>query len=231
MEVLYTHILPHLPLPLQEIVLNPPSFTDPQSFIPIIKLLLPYTKWILVLSAVYILWSFLSGIFGMFSRVLRFSMKIGPIIGLVAYLMNSSGQGSMDELFGLVKQYFGLAPQQAGGGWSPGIASLASLFTDQSGSTKNRKNKKNSWTGSGIGKGNDPISSRTRNQKNKKSTSGGENAGDIFENLVNQATNEENINAVQDFVKSSLAKAAGLDWLFGDSNKKEEDKSKNWKSR
>ncbi|WVW78628.1 hypothetical protein I302_100587 [Kwoniella bestiolae CBS 10118] len=227
MEVLYTHILPHLPLPLQEIILNPPSLTDPTSFIPIFKLLLPYTKWILVLSSIYILWSFLSGVFGMFSRVLRFTMRIGPIIGLVAWLMNSSGQGSMDELFGLVKQYFGLE-QGGAGGWSPGIAGLASLFTDQS-NTKTRSKSRKSWTGSGVGS--DPISSRTRGNK-KKSTGGGDaSAGEIFENLVNQATNEDNVNAVQDFVKNSLAKAAGLDWLFGGGTPEKEEKAKKWKSR
>ncbi|WWC87058.1 uncharacterized protein L201_001943 [Kwoniella dendrophila CBS 6074] len=242
MEAFYQNIVPLLPINLQEVAYNPPSLSNPTSFIPVIKLIFPYTKWILILSSIFILWSFFSRIFGIFSRLLRFSMKIGPLIGLVAWLMNNSGQGSLDELFGLVKQYFGLANQNQG--LSPGIASLASLFNNNNngnndkGSKYNTKNKNSAWTGSSAKT--DPISSRTRNNKNKNKNSKDNTAGEIFENIINSATKEENVNElgniVQDFVKNSLLKASGLDWLFGNGNnnnqqKDEDKKSKKWTSR
>ncbi|WRT64927.1 uncharacterized protein IL334_001867 [Kwoniella shivajii] len=238
MDAFYHHIVPLLPVNIQGIAYNPPNLSDPSSLINVVKLLFPYTKYIILFSAIWIVWSFLSGIFGMFSRVLRFGMKIGPLIGLVAWLMNSSGQGSMDELFGLIKQFVGLQGNnyQGNQGWAPGIASLASLFSEnQSSSSKNKKAKSKYQT--------DPISSRTRNGKkassNSNSNSNGDSpsAGDIFENLVNSATGntpgtENDLgNVVQDFVKNSIVKAAGLEWLLGSAEKKQEEKSKGWKTR
>ncbi|WWC59416.1 uncharacterized protein I303_101972 [Kwoniella dejecticola CBS 10117] len=237
MDALIHRLISLLPYNLQTIIANPPSLSDPQSFIPVFQLLLPYTKYILIFTSIYIVYSFVTNIFGMFSRLLRFGMKIGPIIGLVAWLMNNSGQGSFQELTDLVKSYFGLSQAgqgQANWGNSPGIASLAGLFNTNTDSNTNKnkyaksKAKTNSWTGSGS----DPISSRTRNNKNKNkqgdsATPG--SAGEIFENLVNEATKEENVDFVQDYVKNSLMKAAGVDWLFGSgSTDKKEEKKKLW---
>ncbi|WWC67785.1 uncharacterized protein I206_101697 [Kwoniella pini CBS 10737] len=227
MDAITHKIISLLPYNIQAVISNPPSLSNPQSFIPIFQLLLPYTKYILIFSSIYIIYSFLTNIFGIFSRLLRFGIKIGPIIGLIAWLMNNSGQGSLEELTNLVKQYFGLSSNNNNnnggfGGLSPGIANLANLFNnkDKSKTTNSKyKNNKNNYR-------TDPISSRTRNSK--KSENPG-SASEIFENLVNEATKEENVNYVQDFVKTSLMKAAGVDWLFGNGNtEKKEEKKKGW---
>ncbi|WWD22121.1 hypothetical protein CI109_106610 [Kwoniella shandongensis] len=233
MDFVYQQIASRLPPDLQALFLNPPSLSNPGAFIPALKIAFPYAKYIIVFLAVYIVWSFVSGILGYFSRFLRFSLKIGPLIGLIGWLMAGSGQGSMDELFAVVKQWTGLSPNNAAANLSPGLASLANLFGANqatSGTKRANKGKKSSWT--------DPndISSRTRS---KKAADGASNSGgDILSSILNSATgnNEASTNqwqdVVQDYVKNSLVKAAGLDWLLGKQEPAKEDaKAKTWKSR
>ena len=211
-SALYAQILPHLPPTLQDILLNPPSLSDPRSLWPIIKAIVPYTQFIVVLVAVYIVWTTLRGIAGYFTRFIRFALKLGPILGLVGWLMANSGQGGMDELFQAVKEYAGLAqPQPAGRAPSPGIANLFG----QAGAKNGRRS--------------DPISGRTR-AKNAKakgkaanSGSGLGEAGDILASMLGSATGaagtagrgDEWQDYVKDFVKNSLVKASGLEWLLG----------------
>jgi hypothetical protein len=133
-SVFVDQIVAHLPQDLQALFLNPPNLSSPSSFLPIIRTILPYTKYVVVLLAFYIVWSTIAGLFGYFSRFVRFALRIGPILGIIAWVMSNSGQGGMDELFDMVKQWTGLAPQNNRAGTSPGIASLAGLFggTDNS---------------------------------------------------------------------------------------------------
>lgn len=123
--------------------------------------------------------------------------------------MSNSGQGGMEEVIQAVKEYAGLA-QPRGGVRSPGIANLF-----------------------GMGDGNDPISGRTRSKARKTRTntrgrksdaSAGE---DFLASMLNSATggaagaggnggNGEWGDVVTKYVKNALAKAAGVEWLFGD---------------
>lgn len=202
---LYAEILPHLPPVLQDLLLNPPSLSRPQSFFPVIKALIPYTQYLIVIVAFYIVWTTLRSLSGFVFRILRFSLKLGPILALISWAMSNSGQGGMDEVFQAVKEYAGLAPAR-GGARSPGLA--------------------------GLFGGQDPVSGRTRSKnqsKNKKKTAaaGGGSAEDILASMLNSATGGA-VGAgagggdgglgdvVGKYVKNALAKAAGVDWLFGD---------------
>ncbi|WVQ97897.1 hypothetical protein IAU59_005014 [Kwoniella sp. CBS 9459] len=243
MDFIAEQFLPYLPPDLQALYHHPPNLSSPGSLIPVIRVLFPYVKWVVVLLAAYIVWSFVIGIFGYFSRFLRFMTRIGPILGLVAWLMANSGQGSMDELFGLVKQWVGLdnaagAGAGAGGGQAPGIAALAGLFGGN-----NNNNNQNTRNGYRSKSKTDPISARTRAKKGKAGA-GDDSTADFVSSLLNSAAssvgngngngNGNLGDVVQDYVKDSLAKAAGLDWLFGSgsgaaADKKEE--KKGWKTR
>jgi hypothetical protein len=139
-SVFVDQIVAHLPQDLQALFLNPPNLSSPSSFLPIIRTILPYTKYVVVLLAFYIVWSTIAGLFGYFSRFVRFALRIGPILGIIAWVMSNSGQGGMDELFDMVKQWTGLAPQNNRAGTSPGIASLAGLF----GGTDNSRQRRSS---------------------------------------------------------------------------------------
>ncbi|WVR04511.1 hypothetical protein IAU60_001515 [Kwoniella sp. DSM 27419] len=247
MDAFAANILPLLPLDLQALYQNPPSLSSPTSFIPAIRLLLPYSKYLVVFLAIWIVWSFITGLFGYFSRFLRFASRVGPIIGLVAWLMANSGHGSMDELFGLVKQWAGIDLGQGQGvgagagraGMSPGIASLASLFGGGNGPKAKGAGRK-----ARAGK-TDPVSGRTRAGSRKAAGAGtgsaseaGEGAAEFISSFLNSAASSKDKDAglggiVQDYVKDSLAKAAGLDWLFGSgagapAADKKDEKKKGW---
>ncbi|WVF69846.1 hypothetical protein IAT40_004627 [Kwoniella sp. CBS 6097] len=237
MDFIADQILPYLPPDLQALYHHPPNLSSPGSLIPVIRIVFPYMKWVVVLLAAYIVWSFVIGIFGYFSRFLRFMGRIGPILGLVAWLMANSGQGSMDELFGLVKQWVGL--ENPAGGQSPGIAALAGLF----GGNNNNQNQNTKAKGYRSKTKTDPISSRTRAKKGKTGGTGDDSTADFISSLLNSAassTNDNNDgnlgNVVQNYVKDSLAKAAGLDWLFGSgagagAGVEEKEEKKGWRTR
>ncbi|OCF42332.1 hypothetical protein I317_03836 [Kwoniella heveanensis CBS 569] len=236
MDFIAENLIPLLPPDLQALYYHPPNLSSPGSLIPIIRIVFPYMKWVVVLLAAYIVWSFVIGIFGYFSRFLRFMTRIGPILGLVAWLMANSGQGSMDELFGLVKQWVGLDNAAGGGGQSPGIAALAGLFGGNNNNNNNQNSRSKGYSRSKAKT--DPISSRTRAKKGKAAGAGEDSTADFISSLLNSAASnggaqDGNLgNVVQDYVKESLAKAAGLDWLFGSGNgAAKKDEKKGWKTR
>ncbi|EIW65461.1 hypothetical protein TREMEDRAFT_36230, partial [Tremella mesenterica DSM 1558] len=234
--LLYQHILPHLPRQLQQLVLNPPSLSHPLSFLPIFRTAAPYAWWIIVILSFYIVWTTLAGVFGYFSRILRFALRIGPIVGIIAWVMANSGQGSMEDMFSAAQQWMG----GQNGGSIPGLASLAGLFTDSPRSSRSRK----STSRSGLFGGTEPISSRTRSSKQKKGKRGSKKGGgnvpgeDFVTTLLNSATglNREEggigwQDVVQDYVKTALAKASGLEWLFGDGAAEEEQTGRSGRRR
>ena len=211
LSVIYRFVLPHLPPDLQALILNPPSLSSPQSFIPLIKTILPYTKYLIVLTAFYIVWATLTSLFGYFSRFLRFSLRVGPIIALLGWLMANSGQGSLEEVFQAVKEYVGLA-DYGGGARSPGIANL--FGTGDAGGAGRRKKT--------TSRKSDPISSRTRGRRQQGTTDGTDTAAEFLSSMLNSATGQgvgdgqgDWQGVVGDYVKKAMAKASGLDWLFG----------------
>ncbi|ORY27787.1 hypothetical protein BCR39DRAFT_559876 [Naematelia encephala] len=226
MDALLSQIASYLPPDLQAIVLNPPSLSRPSSFIPALRIIVPYTKYVVVLLAFYIVWSTISSVVGYFSRFMRFAMRIGPVLGFIAWVMAASGQGGMDELFQSVKEWTGLA--NAGnniGGRSPGIANLANLFGMNTAPKQSSRKRRTTGLGNLFSSDTDPVSSRTRT-KGKKAV---DQDSDFVSQLLRSAVgvgaegNGGNVqDVVQSYVKDALAKAAGLSWLFGQHNEGEE---------
>lgn len=207
-SAIYAQILPHLPPTLQDLLLNPPSLSSPSSFFPLFKAVIPYTQYIIVLVAFYIVYTTVRSIAGYFTRFIRFSLKLGPVIALVGWLMANSGQGGLEEVMQAVKEYTGLAQPAPGGARSPGVERLFGGKT----TTGSRK-------AAGGSKWREPVSSRTRSAKGK--TAGKSSGEDLLASVLKSATGgsangqEEWSDVVKDYVKNAVAKAAGLEWLFG----------------
>jgi len=127
--------------------------------------------------------------------------------------MSQSGQGSLPEVFDLVKQWTGIGgTTNAGGqGQAPGIAQLAGMF-GLGGDTKTNAKRSTKRT--------------TRSStKNKKAADAGPGLGDLAD-ILKSATGNTGAGAgigeggewqdvVQGYVKNAVLKASGLDWLFG----------------
>ena len=153
---------------------------------------------------------------GYFYRFMRFWAKLAPIIGIIGWVMASSGQGTLPEVFELVKQWVGISDRGAGagagaGGQAPGIAQLAGLFglgpQAQTGTT-----------------GSSRRNTRSSTRRNKKAGSGsglegladaGADIADILRSATGTQSNGDLQDTVQGYVKQAVAKAAGLEWLFG----------------
>lgn len=117
-------------------------------------------------------------------------------------------------MFELVKQWTGLsngggAGGGGGGAQAPGIAQLAGMFglgpQAQSGSTSNKRNTRSSTkrkTKSGSGAGGSLADT-------------GADIADILRSATGTQSNEDWQDVAQGYVKQAVAKAAGLEWLFG----------------
>jgi hypothetical protein len=209
----------YLPPNLQQLVLNPPNLSSPSSFLPLIRAILPYTQIIIVIVAVYIVWSFISGIFGFFARFARFGLKISPIIGLIGWFMANSGQGNMSDVMELVKQAVGISSSTGGGSGlgaqaqSAGIAGLANLF-GLNGNNADKAKK------SGYSSGGNKRTTRSSTKRNANANAGTGAGTDDIEAILKSATgahpDDDWSEVIQKYVKSSVLKASGLDWLFGE---------------
>lgn len=144
-SMLIRNLLPYLPPDAQALLLHPPSLSSPQSFLPLIRLAWPLTRWLVVIFAFWIVWSTLAGVFGYFSRFLRFTMKIGPIVGLIAMVMSQSGHGSLEDVMGAVKQWAGFGMgngARAGTGQGiPGLENLQDMWQGVGSSAKRRSTR------------------------------------------------------------------------------------------
>ena len=112
--------------------------------------------------------------------------------------MSNSGQGDLGQVFDALKQYVGLEGNNNARG--PGVEAL-------------------------FGKGRKPVSSRTRSKKRDSNK-----ADDFLASMIGSATGsnaqvDDWSEIVKDYVKNSVAKASGLDWLFG-TTKEEQGKGK-----
>ncbi|WVQ84113.1 hypothetical protein IAT38_006258 [Cryptococcus sp. DSM 104549] len=243
----YQHVVPRLPPDVQAIFLDPPSLSKPSSFLPVLRLIAPYVWFILLFIACFIVWSVLTSFFAYFSRFLRFTFRAAPIIALIAWIMASSGQGSMDELFELVKQWAGLSPNAEGRAASPGVAAMANLLglnqaagerrAGAGGAQRRSSSRQRSYSGASWEK-QDPVSGRTRSKRGSTGASDAP-APDFVSSLINSAigggaagkadaNNGPWAAAVQDYVKTSVLKATGMDWLFGAPPEKEDKKKSSW---
>ncbi|KAL1405946.1 hypothetical protein Q8F55_007628 [Vanrija albida] len=135
MDAFFKYVVPRLPPELQEIAYNPPKVTDPASLVPLLRAVAPYTQFIVLILALYVVWCVVAGIVGYFARFLRFAFRIAPVIALIAWVMAASGQGGIDVLFEALKQYAGVddpanrAPGARGGAAAPaGAAGRAGSY-------------------------------------------------------------------------------------------------------
>ncbi|WOO83588.1 uncharacterized protein LOC62_05G007106 [Vanrija pseudolonga] len=131
----FKYVVPRLPPELQEIAYNPPKVTDPASLVPLLRAVAPYTQFMVLILALYVVWCVVAGIVGYFARFLRFAFRIAPVIALIAWVMAASGQGGIDVLFEALKQYAGVddpanrAPGARGGAAAPaGAAGRAGSY-------------------------------------------------------------------------------------------------------
>lgn len=230
-QFIYQNIVPWFPEDAQELFLNPPTFTNPSSFLPLFRLISPYIGYFIIFVAFIIVWSTVSSIFGYFSRFLRFSLRLAPLVGIVAWIMQASGQGSMGELMQLAKQWSGLDPADNGaraGQANPGIAYLSSLFSgNQDGSSTSKGRKKTTPRSKYSTRSS--TKDKASGRHGKESQPAPESGADFISSFLSSAVGsrgEEGAaspwqNMVQDYVKQSVLKASHLDWLFSPPEKKD----------
>ncbi|KAL7421800.1 hypothetical protein Q5752_003571 [Cryptotrichosporon argae] len=212
MDQLYALALQYLPPNLAGILLDPPSLTRPSSWLPVVRAAIPYSSWIVAVLALYVLYAVLSGLIAHVARFVRFALRIGPIFGLLAWLLSASGQGDAGDVLGALKAYAGFGENAAARDTAPGVAALKDLLGAAAGA----------GTGAGRGKKSGGGWADTFGTSSAK-TRGGAGARGARQEKDSTA---EAVDAVQDFVKEALVKAAGLDWLLGSSNKDEGRKGK-----
>ncbi|WVQ76846.1 hypothetical protein IAR50_006520 [Cryptococcus sp. DSM 104548] len=237
----HQYVFPRLPTDAQTLFLEPPTISNPSSFIPLFRLLAPYIGYFITLVAFLIVWTALSSIVGYMSRMFRFSLRLIPIIAIVAWVMASSEQGTMEELLDLVKQWAGLAPADGRRETSPGVASIVNLLgaaKDGNPSSQTRRNP--SRQGRSRSRSH-PYSTREKPEPvtaraNRKGADKGQAGGlDFISSMLSSAVGSKNADdsanewqrMLQDYVKQSVLKASGVDWLFGRQDK-EEKKSRGW---
>lgn len=205
-------IIKYLPADIQAVIRHPPSLSEPSTFLPAFRLVAPYFKYLIVLVAFYIVWTVIAGVMGYFFRFMRFWAKLAPILGIIAWVMASSGQGSLPEVMELVKQWVGISDRAAagigaGGQQPPGIAQLAGLF-----GLGDNANARAGRTGT-------KRSTRSSTRRANKGSAAGSAADMDFANILRSATGTQSDDdwqdTVQGYVKQALAKASGLEWLFG----------------
>lgn len=230
-QFIYQGIVPWFPEDAQELFLNPPTFSNPSSFLPLFRLISPYIGYFIIFVAFIIVWSTVSSIFGYFSRFLRFSLRLAPLIGIAAWIMQASGQGSMGELMQLAKQWSGLAAADNGAGAgqsNPGIAYLSSLFSGNQDSSSTSKGRKTTTPRSKYST-RSSTKDKASGRRGKASHPAPDSGADFISSFLSSAVGsrgEEGAaspwqNMVQDYVKQSVLKASHLDWLFSPPEKKD----------
>lgn len=217
------YIAPHLPEDIQAVLNDPPSLNDPASLVPLLRAAAPYTQYLLVLVALYIVWAFVTGIVFYLGRFLRFCFRIGPVLAIIAWVMASTGQGGIDVLFDALKAYAGegagnnrQAGRYGGAGGAGGVPRGAGMY--EAGRRTRRR-------GPGGGERYDARDARgyysnprTRTRRNDAQP---QEPADMLSAFFN---NDGLAGTVQEFVKRAVAKGTGLEWLLGSQNDEQRDK-------
>lgn len=125
--------------------------------------------------------------------------------------MASSGQGNLGEVAELVKQAVGLSSGSGLGAQaqSAGIAGLANMLGLGDSKPKNSNGR---------------STKRTTRSSTRRNAAAGAKGGDDLESILKSATgahpDDEWSDVIQRYVKNTVAKASGLEWLFGDKDEK-----------
>lgn len=240
-RLIQRYIVPHLPHDLQAIAANPPDLTRPETLVPVLRALAPYTQFLLVLVALYIVWAVVAGFIGYIARFMRFCFRIGPVIALVAWVMAASGQGGVDVLFEALKQYAGeaaggQAPQRHRGpppGRQPATGYYAGSSDGGSRTSSSRTRDGHRRRSGGSSSGSDSsfwdAPPRTNNQRNRPGSAsraggydqnqnnqqGAAAGGDLLSMFLGAAGGDGLGAQVQGFVRQAVARGVGLEWLLG----------------
>ncbi|RSH82058.1 uncharacterized protein EHS24_008262 [Apiotrichum porosum] len=245
-SLVYRYVVPYLPYDLQAIAENPPDLSRPETLVPVLRALAPYTQFLLVLVALYVVWAIVAGFVGYIARFMRFCFRIGPVIALIAWVMAATGQGGIDVLFEALRQYAGMeagagAPAQQRGGPPPGRGpagynyNYASSDASRSSSSRNSRRPR---SGSSSGSDSSFWDAPPRNNKRPGSQSraggyhgaGAANANgvppppDILSAIFGGAAGDGGLGAqVQGFVRQAVARGVGLEWLLGGASQQPEE--------
>lgn len=211
-RVFYTYIVPYLPTDIQAILADPPDLSRPQSLVPLLRAVAPYTQYLIVLAALYIVYAFITGMVGYMARFIRFCFRIGPVIAIIAWIMAASGQGGIEVIFEALKQYAGLTPAnptgagaRAGAGGRAGAGARGAYGQYQA---------------------NPHARTRRQTQREREPQQQQQQAvPDILSAVFgNPAAGQDGLAAsVQDYVKAAVARGLGLEWLLGATGAKEEE--------
>ncbi|GMK59732.1 hypothetical protein CspeluHIS016_0803380 [Cutaneotrichosporon spelunceum] len=211
MELFYDYIVPHLPEDIQAIIADPPDLTRPDSLVPLLRVIAPYTQYLIFLLALYIVYAFVTGMVSYAARFIRFCFRIGPVIAIIAWIMAASGQGGIEVVYEALKSYAGLTPTDGG------AAGRARARAGRQHYTQDRYH----------------ANPRTRTHRRKGQEQQQQQQPDILSAIFgNPATGEEGVAShVQDYVRAAVAKGLGLEWLVGkkgegDDGKKAKTKAK-----
>lgn len=209
---LFNHyVVPYLPPDVVAIIRDPPDLSRPQTFVPILRAVAPYTQYLILLAAMYIVYSFVVGMAGYFIRFLRFWFRIAPVIAIIATIMAASGQGGIDVVYEALKQYAGLAPTDGGAaGRAPNARGAGPRGPRQHYQNMHHANPH----------------ARTHRHRGRKQEQAPQ--PDILSGVFgNTANGQDGLAAtVQDYVRQAVARGLGLEWLLGNEKKEEEPKGK-----
>lgn len=165
---------------------------------------------------------------------MRFALKIGPIIGIIGWLMASSGQGSMNDLFTAAKQWSGLEDGGgvAAGNIPAGIAGLANLFDNKKSSTGSRSSSRlvDCYP---FGR-HDRHKAHADSNRRKTAKKDPNVMESLFQTAADVAQKAENGNwqgVIQDYVKQAVQKSLGFEWPLGDSDTKDSNTRRRTRSR
>lgn len=228
------YITPHLPEDIQAVLSDPPSLNDPASLVPLLRAAAPYTQYLLVLVALYMIWAFVTGMVFYLSRFLRFCFRIGPVLAIIAWVMASTGQGGIDVLFDALKAYAGEAAgggnnrpagryEGGAGGMRGGAGAGGAGMYEAGRRTRRRPNGQGGQrydARDARAYGNNP---RTRTRRGAAAPPADEPA-----DMLSAFLNSDGVaGTVQDFVKRAVAKGTGLDWLLGMQQNEEPERQRN----
>ena len=200
-------VLSFLPQDLQAVLANPPRLTDPASILRVLSLIFPFAKYVVVIVAFYIVWVTITGVMGMFSRFLRFALRIGPIFAIIAWIMANSGQGRLTDLMELAKQWTGLLPNGIQN--NPGVAKVADLLGVGQGSRQSNTRRTRSSS-------HQSFSSKARKGGNTASSSSDDYLTTMYESAIgiaDAARDGRLKDIVQGYVGKAITRASGLEWL------------------
>lgn len=186
------------------------------SSIPQISGVLP---WAVALVAGYLLLTTLLSTARYAYRVFVFFSKIAAIVGVIATILGSSGQGGIADVWNTVSPWLGMGTgQNRNGGVVNNLAGAANLFTGNG----------DQWWRSFLPADTAPASSRTRSKRAYKPKARYDPRGPVQEDAPNPIADAINNAADSEYVQGWVKSALGKVWEQATTPKEEEKKKASW---